>query len=146
MPVSSGRENTDRVMKIEIEIKTDAYDEPCRTTAIYENDDSFVKLKWSQQHEGEKKPSVYKMEYDRASEKATIRRSGEVGTVLEFVAGEVTCGAVTTAYGTIPVDIRTEYINLPSLVSPLFEICYEMTSAGSDLIKNIFSIKLLLQK
>ena len=109
-------------MKVEVEITTNAYDEPYRTSAVYSNDDSAVRFRWTQLHEGENKPSVYDAEYDRTSGKALIRRSGEVAT------------------------IRTEYINVPSAVSPVFEICYKMKNSGSDLIENTFSIKMLLQK
>lgn len=133
-------------MKVEVEITTNAYDEPYRTSAVYSNDDSAVRFRWTQLHEGENKPSVYDAEYDRTSGKALIRRSGEVSTTLEFIAGQASFGKVETVYGTIPVDIRTEYINVPSAVSPVFEICYKMKNSGSDLIENTFSIKMLLQK
>lgn len=124
----------------EMEITTGAYDKPLVTKGIYEDSVSSLYIKWKQLHEGDKEHSFYEIRMDKQTGVATVSRSGEYKSKLVFDTARKTAGVVTTPYGDITTDIKTEYINLPSVLCPKFEISYEM---GADDIKNVFSVKLL---
>ena len=123
-----------------MEITTGAYDKPLVTKGIYEDSVSSLYIKWKQLHEGDKEHSFYEIRMDKQTGVATVSRSGEYKSKLVFDTARKTAGVVTTPYGDITTDIKTEYINLPSVLCPKFEISYEM---GADDIKNVFSVKLL---
>ena len=123
-----------------MEINTGAYDKPLVTKGIYEDSVSSLYIKWKQLHEGDKEHSFYEIRMDKQTGVATVCRSGEYKSKLVFDTARKTAGVVTTPYGDITTDIKTEYINLPSVLCPKFEISYEM---GADDIKNVFSVKLL---
>ena len=124
----------------EMEITTGAYDKPLVTKGIYEDSVLSLYIKWKQLHEGDKEHSFYEIRMDKQTGVATVCRSGEYKSKLVFDTARKTAGVVTTPYGDITTDIKTEYINLPSVLCPKFEISYEM---GADDIKNVFSVKLL---
>ncbi len=123
-----------------MEITTGAYDKPLVTKGIYEVSVSSLYIKWKQMHEGDKENSFYEIRMDKQTGVATVCRSGEYTSKLVFDTARKTSGVVTTPYGDITTDIKTEYINMPSVLCPKFEISYEM---GADDIKNVFSVKLL---
>ncbi len=123
-----------------MEITTGAYDKPLVTRGIYEDSASSLYIKWKQLHEGDKEHSFYEIRMDKQTGIATVCRSGEYKSKLVFDTARKTAGVVTTPYGDITTDIKTEYINLPSVLCSKFEISYEM---GADDIKNVFSVKLL---
>ena len=118
----------------EMEITTGAYDKPLVTKGIYEDSVSSLYIKCDKEH------SFYEIRMDKQTGVATVCRSGEYKSKLVFDTARKTAGVVTTPYGDITTDIKTEYINLPSVLCPKFEISYEM---GADDIKNVFSVKLL---
>lgn len=124
----------------DMEITTGAYDKPLVTKGIYEDSASSLYIKWKQLHEGDKEHSFYEIRMDKQTGIATVCRSGEYKSKLVFDTARKTAGVVTTPYGDITTDIKTEYINLPSVFCSKFEISYEM---GADDIKNVFSVKLL---
>ena len=123
-----------------MEITTGAYDRPLVTKGIYEDSVSSLYIKWKQIHEGDKEHSFYEIRLDKQTGIAVVSRSGEYKSRLVFDTAKKTEGVVTTPYGDITTDIKTEYINLPSVLCPKFEISYEM---GADDIKNVFSVKFL---
>lgn len=123
-----------------MEITTGAYDKPLVTKGIYEDSASSLYIKWKQLHKGDKEHSFYEIRMDKQTGIATVCRSGEYKSKLVFDTARKTAGVVTTPYGDITTDIKTEYINLPSVLCSKFEISYEM---GADDIKNVFSVKLL---
>ena len=124
----------------DMEITTGAYDKPLVTKGIYEDSASSLYIKWKQLHEGDKEHSFYEIRMDKQTGIATVCRSGEYKSKLVFDTARKTAGVVTTPYGDITTDIKTEYINMPSVLCPKFEISYEM---GADDIKNVFSVKLI---
>ena len=124
----------------DMEITTGAYDRPLVTKGIYEDSVSSLYIKWKQIHEGDKEHSFYEIRLDKQTGIAVVSRSGEYKSRLVFDTAKKTEGVVTTPYGDITTDIKTEYINLPSVLCPKFEISYEM---GADDIKNVFSVKFL---
>lgn len=123
-----------------MEITTGAYDKPLVTKGIYEDSMSSIFIKWKQIHDGDKVHSLYEIKLDKQTGVAVVRRSGEYKSELVFDTAKRTEGVIHTPYGAITTDIKTEYINLPSVLCPKFEISYEM---GADNIKNVFAVKLI---
>lgn len=133
-------------MRREIEITTNVFEKPYRTYAMYDETSTILKIKWKQLHEGDKKESFYEILMDKKTGVAEIRRTGEITSKLSFDTSKPTKGVVGTPYGNINVDIKTDYINMPSVLAPRFEICYYMSTFEDKDAKNVFSINLLLQK
>ncbi|MCQ2515611.1 MAG: DUF1934 domain-containing protein [Saccharofermentans sp.] len=126
-------------MKRSFTIYTDSYDQPFKTIGIFDDSESLLLIKWRQRHEGDKSDSLYEIRMDKTSGVATIKRSGEFRSELIFDTSRSTVGHIYTPFGAIDVEIVTEYINMPSVLSQRFEISYVM---GPDKIKNIFSLRL----
>lgn len=126
-------------MRREFTIYTDSYDEPFTTTGLYDESKSMLTIKWKQRHEGDKGDSLYEIKMDKDSGVATIKRSGEFKSELVFDTSKPTTGRIVTPYGVMNLDIVTEYINMPSVLSQRFEISYIM---GPDKVKNVFSLRL----
>ena len=124
----------------DMEINTGAYDKPLDTKGIFEETVTSLTLKWKQIHEGDEEPSFYEIKLDKETGVAVVRRSGQYTSELVFDTAKRTEGSVDTPYGTIKTDIKTSYITIPSVVSPKFEIAYEM---GADDIKNVFTVKFI---
>lgn len=133
-------------MRIGIEITTAAYDKPLLTNAIYHDDDEVLKLRWNETHEGDKKPTEYVVEVNKIKKYATVRRTGGICSEMAFDPANKTRGIFHTPYGNIEMNIKTLYINLPSVMCPKLEIGYKMEDTGGELTENVFSVKLLLQK
>ncbi|SCW56764.1 protein of unknown function [Ruminococcaceae bacterium YRB3002] len=135
-------------MKVDIEITTNVYPEPFVTVAIMEEKDGIISYKWCEKRTPEEKESLYELILDLKRSRATVKRSGNIRSEMEFAAGEETLGAIDTFYGLIPVKIHTEYLNMPSVMSGVFEMKYTLSSGAGgedELIKNVFSLKRLLQ-
>ena len=132
-------------MKRKVEITTGVYDKPYVTDCIYDESESRLLIKWMQQHEGDVSKSFYEIAFDKETGVAVITRHGDVDSKLVFDTGKKTEGLVKTPYGTIKVDIITDYITVPSVLSQKFEICYDMAQSAGSLIKNIFSLNFHLQ-
>lgn len=136
-------------MKVQIEITTNVYPEPFRTAAMRDEKDGKIFYKWCEQRTPEEKESLYELILDTRSGMAKVKRSGNIKSEMDFKAGEETLGAINTFYGLIPVKIHTEYLNMPSALSEVFEMKYTLSSGAGgedELIKNVFSLKRLLQK
>lgn len=132
-------------MKRRVQITTGAFEEPYETDCIYDDTSSRLIIKWVEQHEGDTNKSFYDIYFDKELGIATITRKGDITSKLVFDTGKRTQGLVKTPYGNIVVDIITDYITVPSVLSPKFEICYDMAQGEGSLIKNTFSLNLLLQ-
>lgn len=132
-------------MKRKVEITTGVYGKPYVTDCIYDERESGLLIKWMQQHEGDTKKSFYEIAFDKETGVAVITRHGEVDSKLVFDTSRKTQGVVQTPYGAITVDIITDYITVPSVLSPRFEICYDMAQGAGSLIKNTFSLNFHLQ-
>lgn len=132
-------------MKRKVEITTGAYEQPYITDCIYDDSASRLVIKWAQQHEGDRVKSTYSITFDKETGVAEIVRKGEVESKLIFDSGKKTQGVVKTPYGNIMVDIITDYITVPTVLIPRFEICYDMAQGEGSLIKNTFSLNFHLQ-
>lgn len=133
-------------MKRKVEITTGAYEKPYVTECIYDDSPSRLMIKWVEQREEDTDKSIYEILFDKETGIATITRKGVLNSKLIFDTGKRTVGRVKTPYGEIVVDIITDYIQVPTVLSPKFEICYDMAQGEGSLIKNTFSLNLLLQK
>ena len=107
--------------------------------------DGIIYYKWCEQRTPEEKESLYELILDIKAKTAKVKRSGNIKSEMDFKAGEETLGGINTFYGLIPVRIVTEYLNMPSAVSEVFEMSYRLNSGDNELIKNTFSLKRLLQ-
>ncbi len=132
-------------MKTMIEISTNVYPEPLRTNAIRDENDGKIFYKWCEQRSADEQESLYELVIDTKSGSAKVKRSGNIKSEMDFKAGEETLGGIYTFYGLIPVKIHTDYMNMPSAVSEVFEMSYTLSSGDNELIKNTFSLKRLLQ-
>jgi len=132
-------------MKTELEIVSGVYSKPYRCVGIYDEKNSKITIKWREKHTEDEIESFYELILDKDEKKVTVNRSGNIKSCMEFKAGEETYGAVATVYGTIPVLIKTEYLNMPSVLSDVIEIGYKVNSGDNELVKNVFSVKRLLQ-
>lgn len=127
-------------------ITSGALEEPYVTDAVVEDTASRLHIRWLQLHEGEKSKTAYVLDMDKETGCVLVTREGEFGSRLEFDTSRVTTGRMNTPYGRIDLEIRTEYIKMPSSIFPGFEIRYDIAQQGQTQIKNLFSVKFLLQK
>ena len=128
-------------MRRNIEITTSAYDKPYLTSCIYEDNSDVMKIKWKQKHEGDRSETVYDLSMDKSSGVATIKRTGEIRSVLKFDTAGKTMGVFTTPYGEITIAVETHYINMPSVLSEVFEISYDICHDKDQKERNLFSVK-----
>lgn len=133
-------------MRIPIEIITTNQETPYECMAMFDANDEELKLKWNQRCGNEKKPSLFELNTKKDGTLAVLKRNGEISTELNFTPGKDSQGKIHTAYGTMYIDLQTKFINLPSALCPLLQICYYMQGSGEKPTENNISIKLLLQK
>lgn len=133
-------------MRQRVEINSGAFEKPFVTDAMVQDSSDSLVIKWSQLHEGDKVKSMYDINMDKKTGIAVITRRGEISSRLVFDTAHKSNGQVGTPYGTFDVEIKTDYINMPTALSPVFEICYDMAQGGETQIKNNFSVKFLLQR
>ena len=127
-------------MKKTVEITTGAFEKPYRTEAIWSDSASHLKIIWKQKHEGDRAESRYEIGLDKESGICTIRRSGDIRSEMVFDTSKATKGIFTTPYGVMEMNIVTDYINMPSLLAPKFEISYKIEE---HMEKNVFSVRIL---
>ncbi|HOO48944.1 MAG: DUF1934 family protein [Saccharofermentanaceae bacterium] len=133
-------------MRVPVEIVTGAMNESFKCMALYEDNDEHAIVKWKQPVDESNEESLFELEINKATGKATLLRKGSISSKLEFDPSKETIGTIDAACGTIVVNIVTDHINLPSVMCSRLEIAYSMRSSGTDVIKNTFLIKFLLQK
>ena len=111
-------------------------------TSCSNNSRSF-KLKWKQIHDEETRETVYDLCVDKASGIATIKRRGEIESILTFDTSQKTKGIFTTPYGRITIDIVTLCINMPSVLTNCFRLEYDICHDDGNRERNIFSVRLI---
>lgn len=126
-----------------IEIKTDAYDKPYVTDAMFADNDGIMKLKWTQKHEGDKLASIYEVLLDRDTGVVTVNRKGEAASELVFDTGKMTEGVFNTQFGVMNIDIETQRIVMPSDTYQGFEISYRLSQTGGVIGENVFAVRFL---
>ena len=130
-------------MRRNIEITTSAYDKPYITTCMYEDKESFLKLKWKQLHEGDRRETVYDLCVDKGTGGVTINRTGEIKSILKFDTFKKTMGVFKTPYGEITIAVVTHYINMPSVLTNIFEIGYDICHDDGNKERNTFTVRLM---
>lgn len=133
-------------MRVPVEIETNAMESKLNCFAIYDDDETQTRLKWKQITDSDsKEESIFVLTYDKLTKVAKLQRQGSVASTLVFDPTQATIGTVDIGCGKLLMNIKTEYINPLSVMNSRFQISYEMESAGTDVIKNVFSVNLLLQ-
>lgn len=123
-------------------------DENCPKRTVdgkYDESGDRITYVWSQSVEGEKNPVTYRVTADRKAHTARMTRTGSISMELNFDSSKTVDGSLNTSFGVIPLEVKTEYMNFPSVLSNNFEICYAVCQGGIEALKNIISINLLLQ-
>ncbi|HAW15848.1 MAG TPA: hypothetical protein DCW41_03990 [Clostridiales bacterium] len=126
-------------MKRNVEIRTGAYEEPYRTMAIWNDGEDILSITWKQRHEGENSDTRYEMKMDKKTGICALKRTGAIKSTMLFDTARETTGIFDTPYGRMEMRIRTEFINLPSVLSPRFEISYELPD-NSGMNRNRFAV------
>ena len=132
--------------KCVLQIKSGMYGEPFFADGHYSEDKGVLKYKWTEKHPNEEIPSSFELVSDPAEKIVTVIRDGDVSSKMTFEPGKSTKGSLNTMFGVIEVSIATDYINFPSVLNETLEFSYTMDPDSGEPIKNIFSIKRLLQK
>lgn len=128
------------------EIKTGMYGEPLTTEGIKTEDGVRTVYEWTEKHSDNEKETHFVMTLIKGENQAIVVRNGDVTSRMVFEAGKQTTSTMNTAFGPIDVVIDTEYINFPGGLFDGAEISYTLDPDSGDPIRNLFSIKRLLQK
>ena len=127
------------------EIKTGMYGEPikARGTSVVEGNRTVYT--WTEKHSEKERETNFVLTLIREESRAIVIRNGDVTSRMVFEPGNRTTSTMNTNYGPIDVVINTDYINFPGGLIDGAEISYTLDPDSGDPIRNIFSIKRLLQ-
>ena len=128
-----------------LQIKTGMYSEPFLAEGSYSEEDGIRKYQWTEKHPNEKIASDFELTCDTEGKRVTVIRGGDVASKMVFEPGNRTKGSLNTMFGVIEVVIDTEYVNFPSVLNETLEFSYTMDPDEGEPLKNVFSIKRLLQ-
>ena len=131
--------------KCVLQIKTGMYGEPFYAEGSWSEEKGLLKYKWTELHENERVSSDFELICDAAGKQVTVIRGGDVTSKMTFEPGNRTKGTLNTMFGIIDVTIETEYVYFPSALNETLEFGYVMDPDEGEPLKNVFSIKRLLQ-
>ena len=131
--------------KCVLQIKTGMYGEPFYAEGTWSEKKGLLTYKWTELHENERVASDFELICDAAGKQVTVIRGGDVSSKMTFETGNRTKGTLNTMFGVIEVFIATEYINFPSALNETLEFSYTMDPDEGEPVKNVFSVKRLLQ-
>lgn len=131
--------------KCVLQIKTGMYGDPFFAEGSFSDEDGIRKYQWTEKHPNEKIASDFELVCDTAGKQVTVIRGGDVTSKMIFEPGKRTKGSLNTMFGVIEVVIETEYVNFPSALNEALEFSYTMDPDDGEPVKNVFSIKRLLQ-
>jgi len=131
--------------KCVLQIKTGMYGEPFFADGSYSLEDGVRKYSWTEKHPNERIASDFELVCDIEGKQVTVIRGGDVSSKMVFEPGKRTKGSLNTMFGVIEVVIETEYVNFPSALNETLEFGYTMDPDEGEPVKNVFSIKRLLQ-
>ncbi len=131
--------------KCVLQIKTGMYGEPFFAEGSWSEENGVLKYKWTELHENERVASDFELVSDAANKQVTVIRGGDVSSKMAFEPGSRTKGTLNTMFGVIEVVIETDYINFPSALNETLEFSYTMDPDEGEPVKNVFSVKRLLQ-
>ena len=106
--------------KCVLQIKSGMYAEPFFADGSYSEEKGLLKYSWTEKHPNERIPSSFELVCDFGGKQITVIRDGDVSSKMTFKPGNRTKGSLNTMFGVIEVS--------------------------GEPIKNVFSIKRLLQK
>ena len=129
-----------------LEIKSGMYSDPLTTKGTVAKEGTRTVYTWTEKHNEKEKETHFTMTLIKEETKAIVIRNGDVTSRMVFEAGNKTTSSMKTAYGPIDVVIDTDYINFPGGLIDGAEISYTLDPDSDNPIRNIFSIKRLLQK
>lgn len=131
--------------KCVLQIKTGMYSEPFYAEGTWSEEKGLLTYKWTELHENERVASDFELVSDAANKQVTVIRGGDVSSKMSFEPGSRTKGTLNTMFGVIEVVIETDYINFPSALNETLEFSYTMDPDEGEPVKNVFSVKRLLQ-
>ena len=129
-----------------LEIKSGMYSDPLTAKGTVAKEGTRTVYTWTEKHNEKEKETHFTMTLIKEETKAIVIRNGDVTSRMVFEAGNKTTSSMKTAYGPIDVVIDTDYINFPGGLIDGAEISYTLDPDSDNPIRNIFSIKRLLQK
>ena len=129
-----------------LEIKTGMYGEPLTTEGTVTDDGVRTVYEWTEKHNDNEKETHFVMTLIKEENQAIVIRNGDVTSRMVFDTSKRTTSTMNTTFGPIEVTIETDYINFPGGLVDGAEISYTLDPDCGDPIRNIFSIKRLLQK
>ena len=138
-------DNANNEEKCLFEIKTGLYGEPLKTFGVASKEGNRTVYSWTEKHNENEKETHFVLTLIKEESKAIVVRNGDVTSRMVFEAGNRTKSSMLTTFGPIDVVIDTEYINFPGGLVDGAEISYTLDPDCGDPIRNIFSIKRLLQ-
>ncbi|MCR5328345.1 MAG: DUF1934 domain-containing protein [Saccharofermentans sp.] len=128
-----------------LEIRSGMYGEPLKTAGTVSKEGARTVYNWTEKHSEKEKATQFVLTLIKEESKAIVIRNGDVTSRMVFEAGNRTTSSMITAYGPIDVVIDTDYINFPGGLIDGAEISYTLDPDSGEPIRNIFSIKRLLQ-
>ena len=138
-------DNANNEEKCLFEIRTGLYGEPLKTSGIVSKEGSRTVYSWTEKHNENEKETHFVLTLIKDESRAIVVRNGDVKSRMVFESGNRTKSSMITTFGPIDVEIDTEYINFPGGLVNGAEISYTLDPDSGDPIRNIFSIKKLLQ-
>ena len=128
------------------EIKSGMYGDPLTAKGTVSSEGLRTIYNWTEKHSEDEKETHFVLTLIKEESKAIVVRNGDVTSRMVFEAGNKTTNSMKTAFGIIDVVIDTDYINFPGGLIDGAEISYTLDPDSGEPIRNIFSIKRLLQK
>ena len=127
------------------EIRSGMYGDPLKTVGTVTKEGARTVYNWTEKHNDNEKETNFILTLIKEESKAIVVRNGDVKSRMVFETGNRTTSSMITAFGPIDVVIDTEYINFPGGLIDGAEISYTLDPDSGEPIRNIFSIKRLLQ-
>lgn len=127
------------------EIRSGMYTEPLKTLGTMSTEGNRTIYMWTEKHSEQEQETHFMLTLIKEESKAIVVRNGDVTSRMVFEAGNKTTSSMKTSFGVIDVVIDTDYINFPGGLINGAEISYSLDPDSGEPIRNIFSIKRLLQ-
>ena len=137
-----GKDNREECLFV---IRSGMYGEPLKAAGTKSIEGARTVYNWTEKHNEKEKETQFELTLIKEESKAIVVRNGDVTSRMVFEAGKKTTSSMNTAYGVIDVVIDTDYINFPGGLVDGAEISYTLDPDSGEPIRNIFSIKRLLQ-
>ena len=128
-----------------LEIRSGMYGEPLKTIGTVSKEGARTVYNWTEKHNEQEKATHFVLTLIKEESKAIVIRNGDVTSRMVFEVGNRTTSSMITTFGPIDVVIDTDYINFPGGLIDGAEISYTLDPDSGEPIRNIFSIKRLLQ-